>query len=78
VAGHRRPLVHELQAQGKVVAVVGDGINDAAAMAEASVGVAVSRGADMARETAQVVLATATRSSRPSAPPLTLPRRQGR
>ncbi|MDB5065905.1 MAG: Cation-transporting ATPase [Chloroflexi bacterium] len=51
-------LVHELQAQGKVVAVVGDGINDAAAMAEASVGVAVSRGADMARETAQVVLAT--------------------
>jgi heavy metal translocating P-type ATPase len=51
-------LVRELQAEGKVVAVVGDGINDAAAMAEASVGVAVSRGADMARETADVVIAT--------------------
>jgi heavy metal translocating P-type ATPase len=51
-------LVRELQAEGRVVAVVGDGINDAAAMAEASVGVAVSRGADLARETADVVLAT--------------------
>jgi Cu2+-exporting ATPase len=51
-------LVRELQAQGKVIAVVGDGINDAAAMAEANVGVAVSHGADMARETADVVLAS--------------------
>jgi len=49
-------LVRELRAQGRRVAVVGDGINDAQAMAEANVGVAVPRGADLARETADVVL----------------------
>jgi len=38
--------------------VVGDGINDAAAMAEADVGVALPRGADLARETADIVLLT--------------------
>lgn len=50
-------LVAKMQAEGKSVAVVGDGINDAAAMAEAHVGIAVARGAELARETADVVLA---------------------
>jgi Cu2+-exporting ATPase len=50
-------LVRELSARGHRVAVVGDGINDASAMAEANVGVALSRGADLAREAAEVVIA---------------------
>lgn len=49
-------LVRELQARGRVVALVGDGINDATAMAEADVGIAVPKGAELAREAADVVL----------------------
>jgi Cu2+-exporting ATPase len=49
-------LVRQMTERGYRVAVVGDGINDAPAMAEAQVSVAVPRGADLARETADVVL----------------------
>lgn len=49
-------LVRRLHAEGARVAVVGDGINDAAAMAEADVGVAVATGAELARDAADVVL----------------------
>jgi Cu2+-exporting ATPase len=49
-------LVRRMVEAGRRVAVVGDGINDAPAMAEAHVSVAVPRGADLARETAEVVL----------------------
>jgi len=65
--GEKSDYVKKLQAEGKIVGMVGDGINDSQAMAQADVSFAMGQGSDIAMDVAKITIATSNLNAIPKA-----------